>query len=645
MYTIASDFIVVAAPGPTRRLFNDLTNKLHSRGSSGCDSIHYMCGIFVSIRREARGYQPDVLDAASFAALSEDLREANSYRGPDYQQTLSIEVPTRRIDKSDESEAESLSPPGHVRADFYGSELRLRGNCDVQQPHQRDGNMLCWNGEVFNGLAVTPEDNDGVNIMQELSILETPEEIRDLFGRIEGPYAFAYYHAATHRLYFARDPLGRRSLLIHKPTRKLPVLLVSSVSSGTSPLLEFEEVTTEAIFCVDLTSLEDEWAWENFDDSIIKLSRQNDTESLPYAYPAKVNATLPPDDYPVYDSLDIIPVHLVDTVNELLEILDRSVALRVKDIPHNSEPNSARLAILFSGGIDSTILTFLAHRHIPIEEPIDLLNVAFENPRKIRIAQEGNLGGLPKRQKKKLEDWQAKQNAPVEGKASYNVPDRKTGLQELEELRRLCPGRKWNFLEINIPYEESQNAKDKILNLMLPSRTVMDLSLALALYFASRGVGDVRDTPSSSALPYTSPARVVLSGLGSDELLGGYGRHRTAYNAAGWQGVIDELQLEIDRIPQRNLGRDDRIISSHGKETRHPFLSLDVVSFLAGLPVHYKLDPRLEVGKGDKTLLRLLARKLGLVEASSRKKRAMQFGSHSARMDGERRGDADLADV
>ncbi|EAU92919.2 asparagine synthase [Coprinopsis cinerea okayama7 len=635
-----------------------------------------MCGIFVSIRREARGYQPDVLDAASFAALSEDLREANSYRGPDYQQTLSIEVPTRRIDKSDESEAESLSPPGHVRADFYGSELRLRGNCDVQQPHQRDGNMLCWNGEV------TPEDNDGVNLMQELSILETPEEIRDLFGRIEGPKdkqdkLNKLTKAATHRLYFARDPLGRRSLLIHKPTRKLPVLLVSSVSSGTSPLLEFEEVTTEAIFCVDLTSLEDEWAWENFDDSIIKLSRQNDTESLPYvctssywlhvvltpdkAYPAKVNATLPPDDYPVYDSLDIIPVHLVDTVNELLEILDRSVALRVKDIPHNSEPNSARLAILFSGGIDSTILTFLAHRHIPIEEPIDLLNVAFENPRKIRIAQEGNLGGLPKRQKKKLEDWQAKQNAPVEGKASYNVPDRKTGLQELEELRRLCPGRKWNFLEINIPYEESQNAKDKILNLMLPSRTVMDLvefqcrdsihrliviqSLALALYFASRGVGDVRDTPSSSALPYTSPARVVLSGLGSDELLGGYGRHRTAYNAAGWQGVIDELQLEIDRIPQRNLGRDDRIISSHGKETRHPFLSLDVVSFLAGLPVHYKLDPRLEVGKGDKTLLRLLARKLGLVEASSRKKRAMQFGSHSARMDGERRGDADLADV
>jgi asparagine synthetase B (glutamine-hydrolysing) len=94
-----------------------------------------------------------------------------------------------------------------------------------------------------------------------------------------------------------------------------------------------------------------------------------------------------------------------------------------------------------------------------------------------------------------------------------------------------------------------------------------------------------------------------------------------------------QLQLEIDRIPTRNMGRDDRVISHHGKETRHPFLSLDVVAFLAGLSVDDKMDPRLEVGLGDKTLLRLAARKLGLVEASARKKRAMQFGSHSARMD------------
>lgn len=49
---------------------------------------------------------------------------------------------------------------------------------------------------------------------------------------------------------------------------------------------------------------------------------------------------------------------------------------------------------------------------------------------------------------------------------------------------------------------------------------------------------------------------------------------------------------------------------------------------------------------GDKMLLRLVARKLGLEVASQRKKKAMQFGSHSARMEigvGDRDGDKVLS--
>lgn len=172
----------------------------------------------------------------------------------------------------------------------------------------------------------------------------------------------------------------------------------------------------------------------------------------------------------------------------------------------------------------------------------------------------------------------------------------------------------------------------------------------MALYFAARGAGKIREDSTGETRSYTSTARVLLNGLGSDELLGGYGRHRSAFNTSGWCGLIDEvikttliptsliqivrqLQLELDRLPSRNLGRDDRIISSHGKETRHPFLSLTVVDFLSNLPIYLKVDPRLRAGLGDKMLLRLAARRVGLELASHRKKRAMQFGSHSARMD------------
>ena len=38
-------------------------------------------------------------------------------------------------------------------------------------------------------------------------------------------------------------------------------------------------------------------------------------------------------------------------------------------------------------------------------------------------------------------------------------------------------------------------------------------SLALALYFASRGIGFVRDSPEGEKVPYTSTARVLVSDL------------------------------------------------------------------------------------------------------------------------------------
>lgn len=47
----------------------------------------------------------------------------------------------------------------------------------------------------------------------------------------------------------------------------------------------------------------------------------------------------------------------------------------------NDEVNCthSKLAILFSGGLDSAILASLAHGFLPLGEPIDLLNVAFES--------------------------------------------------------------------------------------------------------------------------------------------------------------------------------------------------------------------------------------------------------------------------
>lgn len=90
-----------------------------------------------------------------------------------------------------------------------------------------------------------------------------------------------------------------------------------------------------------------------------------------------------------------------------------------------------------------------------------MLNIAFENPRKIRVQVDGNVGGI-KKKKKKLKALQ--NDRPIEGQASeryepdYLVPDRSAGLCELEELQRLCPGRRWNF--VSFPTDTLINCLD-----------------------------------------------------------------------------------------------------------------------------------------------------------------------------------------
>uniref|UniRef100_A0ACD5XHD3 Uncharacterized protein n=1 Tax=Avena sativa TaxID=4498 RepID=A0ACD5XHD3_AVESA len=120
-------------------------------------------------------------------------------------------------------------------------------------------------------------------------------------------------------------------------------------------------------------------------------------------------------------------------------------------------------------------------------------------------------------------------------------------------------------------------------------------------------------------------------GSGADEQCAGYGRHRTKYRLGGWSSLDEEMRLDVQRIWKRNMGRDDRCISDHGKEARFPFLDENVIQTLLEIPLWEiaKLDE--PVGKGDKKILRQVAKLLGLQEASFLPKRAIQFGSRIAR--------------
>ncbi|MCJ1403580.1 hypothetical protein MMC11_006803 [Xylographa trunciseda] len=612
-----------------------------------------MCGIFFSCSKKYPIFP------------SEHLLDLLKRRGPDSVKV--VQRTCRSINSTGPVTPENTAQPLHLV--FVSTVLSLRGNAIVEQPlvDNDSGSLLCWNGEawkldkepiagndaqaVFNALLSTTQSSSSGQQMQPGAREIRVQEVLGIIGILSGPFSFVFYDASSQQVFYGRDMIGRRSLLY---SGSLPHEFIVSSTSDCSASENWMEVEACSIQVINSSAtlpstecsrrrapvaVEDfpfikTISWSTVkrkridfssSESLKLLSSKQDTWDVGASthFPP-INREISP---PAFQGLCLDS----EVVNSLHEQLRASLVLRIQGVPHSSEITPQNhLAILFSGGLDCTLVARLVHDILPLEVSIDLLNVAFENPRVIAAAN--------------ALAAQNEQNADSNASPYSKCPDRLTGFSSYAELLNACPGRFWRFVSVDVPYSETLGHRSQIISLIHPQDTEMDLSIACALYFAARGIGNVYDPRKECMKIYTTPARVLLSGLGADELFGGYSRHAIAFARKGHDGILDELELDFRRLGNRNLGRDDRVISHWGKEARYPYLDENVVSWALERPLHEKCSFGQKVSlngtslgnhpllEPDKHILRLLAWKLGMPGAAREKKRAIQFGSRTAKM-------------
>ncbi|CAG9098104.1 unnamed protein product [Plutella xylostella] len=498
---------------------------------------------------------------------------------------------------------------------FIGSVLWMQGVELCPQPLETNSGVLLFNGDIFD-CTWDKTICDTQLIMDKLNEADScKKQVLKALHTLKGPFSLIYYDKINCELYFTRDRIGRSSLLFHKNNESI---IISSVLGRQYKCIE---VPATYIHVLNLNSNRIEChSWGKNQMKEYKLSSWINTLQEQQSRPDE-DFTISVDDTQELGQENIINAienvaqdntsckltimrnilnipTIMHTVEKLTQLLEKSVKIRLETQPKKckdclnstSKCNHCTVGILFSGGLDCTILAFLADKYVDKDQPIDLINVAFSKD---------------------------------DHNANYDVPDRLTGKQSLKELQKICVSRKWVFREVNITKNEFQELqKSTIADLVHPRQTILDESLGTALWFAARGRDDSG----------VSPCRILLLGSGADELFGGYSRHRNAFKYHGWPGLHKELMLDWQRISFRNLARDNRVICDHGRQPRMPYLDEDFTNYVLGLKPWLKCFPSVQLGPGvgDKLMLRLVAFHLGLIEVSTFPKRALQFGSRIA---------------
>lgn len=465
------------------------------------------------------------------------------------------------------------------------------------------------------------EENDTIWLFKQLVSAKKEENIYFFISQLKGPFSIVFFSRPLRKLYFCRDRFGRSSLLMNRKNNFNYVIASVLDKSATYSA----EIPPVGIYSIEIETLNitlKPWFDLNSREfHKMKINRFEKTLNitltigsiLQVEWCERLNLKIfrlfyqePPN----FDDINLFQNNFDDTklpCQNLIKFLKQSVKERVMTTQKSCkicfkykykekiECSHSKVAILFSGGIDCSLIATLADQYVKATDSIDLINISFSN-----------------KNMKKTDDFRA--------------PDEITAEETLKELKVLHPSRKWNSIFIKIGFDEIRNKlRSRIRDLIHPLKTVMDLDLGTAFWYAAQGKAKLENKLCLST------ARVVLIGSGADELFGGYKRLRIAYcKNPCLSTLIFQFNLDWNRLPYRNMSRDERVISDHDVTPRLPFIEENFVQLVRSLSPLEKCCMEFRNGIGDKLILRKIAHQQGFINCSRKLKRAIQFGTRIA---------------
>ncbi|MCQ2962356.1 MAG: asparagine synthetase B [archaeon] len=424
---------------------------------------------------------------------------------------------------------------------FNHLESFLKENNDDYHKSKSDSQLLANLIGYYYGLYLSENQNETDILLKS---------VKSVLPQLDGDYSFAVYDRKYKNLLISRDSIGVKPLFYGIDKEKD----LNAFASEKKALWK-AGISDENIHDLQPGSILYNWETVNLEDNLINCIINTDFKEIKSNFNEYKDYLDTKDDYKVYKEL-------------LIDDLYSAVEKRVENI--------SNVGLIFSGGVDSTILAVLLkqiaekrnadNNSVPLN--IKLYSVGVENSQDIKFSEEI------------AED--------------LNLP-----------------------LKTIIIDENTVKESMKPVLTAIEDDNVMKLGVGMTIYLAAKSMKE-------------DNIKVALSGQGADELFGGYNRYlkhfedNTLFDA--YFDLDEEIYHDIANMYHVNLERDDAVSMANGVELRVPFLDKDIINLALDIPAKYKIKDNEDVLR--KHILRDAAKSIGVPDyIADRPKKAAQYGS------------------